>query len=127
MTSLAGVARIPGVVGVGTLTGGPTLMILRENIQPTDLADEENFDTSRNNNPNLVVSVEIIIISALIFIAILIWFEFLRVWYDNVFGNDGDFAIVWYRLVYAIFITALVLILLYVVYRIFNPCNPLRL
>ena len=69
---------------------------------------------------NITVSIETIVISALIFIGILAWFEFLRTWYDNVFtlGTPHNFDIVYHRLWYAIFITALVLILIYIVYRI---------
>jgi hypothetical protein len=53
--------------------------------------------------------------SALIFIGILSW-------YDNVFTVTGEHNIsaIFNRLWYAIFITAVVLVLLYIVYRIAN-------
>lgn len=110
-------------VGIGTITA-------IEQQEDVDLADfiedpDEDDDGPRPRGPNIVLSIETIIISALIFIGILAWFEFLRSWFDNVFNGQPqtNFAPVWHRLVYAVFITALVLILLYVVYRVFNPCE----
>ena len=73
-----------------------------------------------DNHSNITVSIETIILSAVIFIGILSWFEFLRSWYDNVFSFDGthNFGLIWNRFWYAVFITAVVIILIYIIYRI---------
>jgi len=115
-------------VGIGTLTAIEQQQAAAEAAEDLDLPDiiESGDDDNRpRRGPNIVLSIETIIISALIFIGILAWFEFLRSWFDNVFNDlpETNFAPIWHRLWYAIFITALVLILLYIVYRIFNPCS----
>ncbi|CAH6420007.1 Hypothetical protein HVR_LOCUS1058 [uncultured virus] len=84
---------------------------------------EELPDAPEEKTRSLRLSIETIVMSALIFIGILAWFEFLRAWYENVFSLDGThrYDVVYNRLWYAIFITAIVLIFLYVIYRIANP------
>lgn len=79
-------------------------------------------DSQTKYGGSLVISIETILMSGLIFIGLLSWFEFLRSWYDNTFAINGIYNMraVIQRLWYAIFVTALVLILLYVVYRISN-------
>lgn len=76
-----------------------------------DIVDVEN---------NITVSIETIILSALIFIGILSWFEFLRSWYDNVFLIEGEhnFRLIWNRFWYAVFITSVVIVLVYILYRV---------
>ena len=113
------------IVGIGTITAIEQQAVqAAETVEDVDFLDEDD-DVPRPRGPNIILSIETIIISALIFIGILAWFEFLRSWFDNVFNGQPqtNFVPVWHRLVYAVFITALVLILLYVVYRIFNPCE----
>ena len=82
----------------------------------TDMPDIEHKVSS------LTISIETIVMSAFIFIAILAWFEFIRTWFDTVFSTTGEhhFNVVYNRLWYAIFITALALVLIYIVYRIAN-------
>jgi H+/Cl- antiporter ClcA len=86
----------------------------------------QRASVSAQRQSNITVSVETIIMSALIFIGILAWFEFLRTWYDNVFTlkTEHNYFFIYNRLWYAIFITALVLVLLYVVYRFAMPDPP---
>ena len=81
--------------------------------------NQDILDVPRRES-NITVSIETLVMSALIFIAILSWFEFIRVWFDNVFTSDVDhnYRLIYHRLWYAIFITALCIVLLYVVYRI---------
>ena len=113
------------IVGVGTLTGA----IAVEAAEEAELVDviEEDADPEvpRGRPANIILSIETIIISALIFIAILAWFEFIRSWFDNVFDDEvvHNISAIFHRLWYAIFITVLALILIYIVYRLFNPCE----
>lgn len=91
----------------------------------TEAADEDLPDTP-DSQSNITISIETVIMSALIFIGILAWFEFLRTWFDNVFTINGqhNYSFIYNRLWYAIFITALVLVLLYVVFRAASPVPP---
>lgn len=69
----------------------------------------------------LIIMIQKIIITAVVFIAILAWFEFLRTLYDAIFNtisNEHYSGIVFKRLVYALFITAVAIIIVYIVYRI---------
>lgn len=71
----------------------------------------------------LTISLETVVISAFLFLAILAWFEFLRVWYDVTFSPDrttNDFTLVYIRFWYAIFITCLVIIIVYSILRFMN-------
>lgn len=89
-----------------------------------DMPDyEEERNQSEEPDPvrrgsKITVSIETIILSALLFIGILAWFEFLRSWYENTFtltDQERRFDAVIHRFWYAIFITALVTILIYIV------------
>lgn len=82
----------------------------------------EDFPDVEHKVSSLTISIETIVMSGFIFIAILTWFEFIRTWFDTVFSNTGqhNFTTVYNRLWYAIFITALALVLIYIVYRIAN-------
>lgn len=108
------------IVGAGVITSV-------EGMELSELTTNGETESSmpHGRSSNITVSIETIILSALIFIGILVWFEFIRVWFDNVFTNQPthNFTIIWHRFWYAIFITALVLVLLYIVYRLFNPCD----
>jgi len=83
--------------------------------------------TTRRKNIRLhgfIITIETIIISALIFIAILSWFEVFRVWYVTTFETtDPDLSIIYFRFFYAISVTALVLVLLYIIYHISAKLN----
>jgi hypothetical protein len=71
----------------------------------------------------LTISLETVVISAFLFLAILSWFEFLRVWYDVTFSPDRvthDFTVVYIRFWYAVFITCLVIIIVYSILRFMN-------
>lgn len=78
--------------------------------------------SSSNSNDALAITIETIIISALIFIIILAWLDVLRVWYEIVFpinpADAGRWDFLVNRVGFALFITALNLILIYIVYRI---------
>lgn len=113
------------VVGAGivTLSSSGSYNDIPDEIVSNAVGQGQDLPNPPDKDNNITVSIETIIMSALIFIGILSWFEFLRVWYDNVFTINGEhhnFSIIYNRLWYAIFITALVLILVYVVYRIAN-------
>jgi hypothetical protein len=67
------------------------------------------------------VTVWTVILSACIFIAILTWLEFIRVFYDTVFDplipERRNWLSVWTRFSYAFFITALMIVLVYIIFR----------
>ena len=88
--------------------GGPSSKELCNSCQPS-VADK------------LMLNIHKIIITAVVFFAILTWFEFLRTLYDAIFAigiNDHHPGIVAKRLAYAVFITAIAIIIVYIVYRI---------
>lgn len=117
-----------GAIGAGTITttfsSAGAYNDFSDQIVKNVVGDGQDLpdapDVTNRYPSNITVSIETIVMSALIFIAILSWFEFLRSWYDNVFNIDGtrNYTAIYHRLWYAIFITALVIILLYIVYRI---------
>lgn len=69
-------------------------------------------------------SIITITVSALVFIAILAWFEFIKILYDTTFTvnktEPSKFYITYTKFWYAIFITCFVMILVYIIYR-FEP------
>jgi hypothetical protein len=77
------------------------------------------------SNAGLRLSIETILISALIFIGIFTWLEFVRTWYESTFAENGNLSNIYYRFWYSIFVSALVIILLYIVYRSFNGVSPI--
>ena len=89
---------------------------------PDDVNTNSDLPYSEKKTRSLKISIETIVMSALIFIAILAWFEFLRTWFDTVFSQTQShhFNAVYNRLWYAIFVTSISLILVYIVYHIAN-------
>jgi hypothetical protein len=92
------------------------------------LADEariiEEADRPRRGPVN--VSIPTVVISAFIFIAILSWFEFMREWYDYTFivkgtsrENSSSLGVVFAKFWFAIFITAVAIVGVCIVYRVF--------
>lgn len=68
---------------------------------------------------HLLLMIQKIFITALVFIAILAWFEFLRLFYDVVFSAlsyQAYSGLIYKRLLYAIFITAIATIGVYIIY-----------
>lgn len=117
-------AAVP-VVAAGTVMMTSTLEAAAadESGQEIINATDEQSDPPerpRGKVSSITVSIETVIMSALIFVAILAWFEFLRAWYDNTFDNRPvhDYDIVYHRFWYAIFITALAIVLLYILLRV---------
>ena len=109
------------IIGVGVLTSDIQAYSDVPDELITTVTDNESYDDDEpHGRHNITFTIETIIISAFIFIGILTWFEFLRTLYDNVFSATGEhnYRLIYNRLWYAIFITALVLILIYIVYRI---------
>ena len=68
------------------------------------------------------ISIETVVMSALIFIAILSWFEFLRAWYDHTFDNEPvhNVDLIFNRFWYAVFISSICIIIIYVLYVMIN-------
>ena len=89
---------------------------------PYDANTDSDLPYSEKKTRSLKISIETIVMSALIFIAILAWFEFLRTWFDTVFSYTPaqHFNLVYNRLWYAIFVTSISLILVYIVYHVAN-------
>lgn len=106
--------------GVTTLGAAGAYDDVPDEIVPSTVGKGQDLPDVPERQSNITVSIETIVMSALIFIAILAWFEFLRVWFDNVFNSDGhrNYTAIYHRLWYAIFVTALAIVLLYIVYRI---------
>lgn len=111
------------VAGVGSMTSFiSTYNDPADDITSSAVGQDQDIGDVPNQQTNIGVTIEIIIMSALIFIGILSWFEFIRSWYDHTFADDNhNYGIVYNRLWYAIFISSIVLILLYIVYRLANP------
>lgn len=106
--------------GVTTLSAASVYDDVPDDIISSTVGKGQDLPDVPERQRNITVSIETIVMSALIFIAILAWFEFLRVWFDNVFNTDAqrNYNIIYHRLWYAIFVTALAIVLLYIVYRI---------
>lgn len=94
-----------------------------EDITISTVGQGQDLPDVPDRNNNIRLSIETIVMSALIFIAILAWFEFLRSWFDNIFNSTGthNYYAILNRLWYAIFITTVSLIGVYVTYRVTNP------
>lgn len=98
----------------------------------TIIASREAMEDARNDyvkeideiiSPKGVIfniTIQTVILSAFVFIALLAWFEVIRTWYDQTFDPtlglrnvDQIFVRFWY----AVFITALIIILIYILHR----------
>lgn len=55
------------------------------------------------------IGIETIVITAVIFIAVITWFEVLRSWFDNVFSETTNYRATWIRLFYAVVVTLIAL------------------
>jgi len=108
------------IAGAGTIT--TTLSSAGAYDDTSDELSTQTPDMIEEKRPAFSVSIETIVVSALIFIAILAWFEFVRSWFDNTFDGKAvhDLGLVYHRFWYAIFVSVLVVILIYVVYRFAN-------
>lgn len=105
--------------GVGTLSTVAAFEIPDE-IMPGAIGRGQTFPKlPPSRTSSITVSIETIIMSALIFIGILAWFEFLRTTYEVIFSIDGSqhYDYIFNRFGYAIFITVVVIVLLYVLFR----------
>ena len=87
---------------------------------PTNsLVKRHMIATNTYSTDKLVFNIEKIIIAAVVFFAIITWFEFLRTVYDAVFIlTDHHPDIIIKRFVYAIFITAIAIVMVYIVYSL---------
>lgn len=114
MTAVAGVGAITTLSSSGAFDDIP------DDITTGAVGRGQDVGDVPERQNNLTISIETIIMSALIFIGILAWFEFMRSWYDHTFSTTGEhnFDVVYNRFWYAIFISSLVLILMYIVYRV---------
>jgi hypothetical protein len=95
-------------------------VIIADDLTTAAVGDGQDMPDLTDDQSSITVSIETILLSAVVFIGILSWFEFLRAWYDNVFAVDGNNnpGIIWNRFWYAVFITSVVIILVYIIYRI---------
>lgn len=110
--------------GIATTTYASRLAI------SDSIADDlEPFNTTDMPNPpskiSFALNIEIIFISAFLFISIFSWFEFLRALFDETFylKEEKRFEVAFARFWYAIFITSLCAVLIYIVYRIGKMMN----
>lgn len=95
-------------------------VIITDDLTSASVGDGQDMPELIDDRSGITVSIETIVLSAIVFIGILSWFEFLRAWYDNVFAVDGNNnpGIIWNRFWYAVFISSVVIILVYILYRI---------
>jgi hypothetical protein len=115
-------------VGLGTITALQANAMVPDELVAAQQAIDADVEGSTIRVPHgaphaagtLKLSMETVVLSALLFIGIFTWLEFLRSWFDNTFAENGNLNVMYLRFWYAIFITALVAILFYVVYRAFN-------
>lgn len=123
-------AGVSALSGLGAYDIPDELMV--NNYGPNDTPDPQESvrygftpNYSRDKFSNFTISIETVIMSGLIFIAIFAWFEAIRALYDKTFDgpysyDDDRFNIFYLRLWYAVFVTALVIILVYIIYKIAN-------
>ena len=76
-----------------------------------------------NNEPktSFTVSIETVVVTALLFFSILAWFEFLRGLYEDVLIDHTEDEVkinVAHRFWYAAFVTALSIIIIYTIYKV---------
>jgi hypothetical protein len=86
----------------------------------TKPGNKDNTLCSPTVEDKLISAIQRIIITAVIFFAILTWFEFLRTLYDAIFNITSDDhypGIVAKRFAYAVFITAIAIVVVYIIYR----------
>lgn len=82
----------------------------------TDLPDPKTLPGQR-----IGITIETIVISALIFAGILAWLQFIELIYNNVFPippMKRDLPAVWNRLCFCFLITVIILALVYLTYRL---------
>ena len=111
--------------------GALTVMGEREAAEVTELESQLELESEEIEEPeipkkrkfDIAITSETIIISALIFIGIFAWSEFLRISYATIFSESSDLSPIWLQFGYCIFITVVILIFLYIVYRLYNPCE----
>lgn len=66
------------------------------------------------------ITIHTVILSAFVFIALLTWFEVIRTWYDQTFDPTlgiRNVDLIFVRFWYAVFVTCIILILIYILYR----------
>lgn len=90
-----------------------------------DFYEKRIHERNEKSKKNITVSVETVIMSALIFIAVLIWFDFLRNLYNATYLSEDEtkYKVVWASFFYALFITALNIVLIYMVYKLSEIFN----
>ena len=109
---------------LGTIMLDDSNMLLQEN--NFLIGDSSSSTISRANTPDVLtratsrnsLHVSKIIIIGVVFFAILTWFEFIRTLYDAVFtiGSDDHHPVILTKsLIYAIFITAIAIIIVYII------------
>jgi hypothetical protein len=79
----------------------------------------EHLPESSIEKSSFSISIENVVVTALIFFSILAWFDFLRGSYETVFFEKEDAAAtIAHIFFYAIFVTALSIILTYMIYKV---------
>lgn len=58
------------------------------------------------------VGIETIIITAVVFIAVITWFEVLRSLFDNIFSDEPNYKASWIRILYAIIVAIIAIFLI---------------
>lgn len=88
----------------------------KENAQVVeDATNKQIFSKS------IAINIETIFMTGLIFSGLVIWFEFFEILYSNLFptnGNTRNLSAVLNKLWFCLFVTVLIITLLYIVYKI---------
>lgn len=80
--------------------------------------DDEHGDSARQGS-NFVINVVLAITGSILFFIVFVWFEFLRAIFAQTFERDDGEDITTVRLWFAVFITVLGIVLVYMIYRIY--------
>ena len=95
---------------MATLSGLQNLYISDDLLDTTPELRPRNVKTSPNTT--VKIAIETIVITAVIFIAIITWFEVLRSLFDNIFSESPNYRSTWLRILYAMVVTIIGIILI---------------
>jgi hypothetical protein len=65
-----------------------------------------------SSTATLKIGIETIVVTAVIFIAILTWFEVLRSLFDNIFSDEPNYGATWVRVLYSFLVTIIAIIVI---------------
>jgi hypothetical protein len=115
----------PGLLGQGAFLGN-TVPRFTDNVGPggsstiPESGGEDSIDDPaiRQRRQDFWSGVSGAIVGSIIFLVLFTWYEYLRAFFAQTFETDEPDDLATVRLFFAIFITALAIVIIYIVYKI---------